>query len=141
MAVVRQPVFLYITVWGHLAIVLGAFSFYHFEHKVNPGINTFLDTFYWTIATVTTVGYGSYGPVTTGGKLVGIVMMIAGSIFLWTYTALLTKGLVTPEIRRVEVEVEELEENVGEVGRQVTIDAVTAKQLLEVLQKLSKERA
>lgn len=113
--IARQPIFIFITIWGHAAIAAGTLAFYYFEKGVNPKIHSLLDTFYWAVATVTTVGYGDAAPVSVGGKIVGIGMMILGSLFLWSYTALFAGGLVAPEIRMVEDEVRELQKEVHEV--------------------------
>lgn len=101
-ALFKQKIFIIITVWGHLSIAGGAAAFYYFEHPVNPRVETILDTIFWTITTVTTVGYGDIVPITVGGKIVAIVMMVLGSIFIWSYTALFVGALVEPEISLVE---------------------------------------
>jgi hypothetical protein len=45
---------------------------------VDPGIGTFRDSLWWAVVTVTTVGYGDVVPETTGGRLIGAVLMLAG---------------------------------------------------------------
>lgn len=134
---VRQPVFIFITVWGHAAIITGTIAFYYFEKDANPKIHTILDTFYWSVSTVTTVGYGDAAPVTTGGKIVGMAMMVLGSLFLWSYTALFAGGLVAPEIRMVEEEVGLLGAGVKEVEKQVLLDERTARSLLREVRELN----
>lgn len=87
---------------------MGAGASYYFEQAVNLKLHHPLDTLFWSIATVTTVGYGDASPITTAGKVVGIFMMILGSLFLCSYTALFAGALVTPELLAVETEVNEL---------------------------------
>ena len=36
----------------------------------------FLDGLWWTIVTLTTVGYGDLSPVTTGGRVAAVVLMV-----------------------------------------------------------------
>jgi voltage-gated potassium channel len=48
------------------------------QGPINEGIVTYLDALYFTIATVTTTGFGDITVVGTGGKLLSIVIMILG---------------------------------------------------------------
>jgi voltage-gated potassium channel Kch len=45
---------------------------------VDSGIGSFRDALWWAVVTVTTVGYGDVVPETSGGRLVGAVLMLAG---------------------------------------------------------------
>ncbi len=49
---------------------------------------------WWTIVTITTVGYGDITPVTPGGRLVGVVTMIAGIGLLGVLTATIASAMV-----------------------------------------------
>ncbi len=42
----------------------------------NSSIHTFWDAFWYSLATLTTVGYGDVAPVTVGGRVVGIIFLI-----------------------------------------------------------------
>jgi len=44
----------------------------------NSQINTMLDAVWWTVATVTTVGYGDVVPVSDAGKIIAIFFMFFG---------------------------------------------------------------
>ncbi|HEY0237389.1 MAG TPA: ion channel [Friedmanniella sp.] len=62
-----------------------------------PGstISTFGTALWWAITTITTVGYGDVYPVTTQGRLVAGVLMVAGVAFLGAVTATLSSWLVS----------------------------------------------
>ena len=62
-----------------------------------PGstITTFGTALWWAITTITTVGYGDVYPVTTQGRLVASVLMVAGVAFLGAVTATLSSWLVS----------------------------------------------
>jgi len=79
------------TVW--LVVVLaGASSFYWFEHVQNS--RTFFDSLWWAVSTITTVGYGDVYPVTTAGRIVGMLLMVCGIGTTGTLTALIATFLV-----------------------------------------------
>lgn len=57
-------------------------------------IHSFFDAVYFTIVTLTTVGYGDITPQTQGGKIVTILMILSGVIFLpWQIATLIRKFL------------------------------------------------
>ncbi|OLP18037.1 Ion transporter [Leptolyngbya sp. 'hensonii'] len=52
---------------------------YQVEHPANPsGFNTFLDAVYFSIATMTTVGFGDIAPVSQVGRLLAVSMILTG---------------------------------------------------------------
>jgi voltage-gated potassium channel len=55
--------------------------FYSAEHAVNPDVNTFGDAFYYTVVTLSTVGFGDILPTTAAGRWV-TVASILGAIIL-----------------------------------------------------------
>ncbi len=101
-SLVKQPVFIVLTIIGNSLVVASSLLLYHFEHGLNPKINSILDTIWWAVATVTTVGYGDISPVTTFGKIIGIFMMIIGTALFWCYTALFAGAIMTEEVHDLE---------------------------------------
>lgn len=57
-------------------------------------ILSFFDALWWSSATITTVGYGDIFPVTTAGRLVGIVTMFVGISAFAVVTAKIAEWLV-----------------------------------------------
>ncbi|MDH6284525.1 potassium channel family protein [Prescottella agglutinans] len=60
----------------------------------DAAITTFPDALWWAAATITTVGYGDYTPVTATGRLVAAALMLAGIALLGVVTATLASWLV-----------------------------------------------
>ncbi len=60
-------------------IVIGSLVIFSVESQhPDSQINSMLDAVWWTVATVTTVGYGDVVPVTDTGKIVAIFYMFFG---------------------------------------------------------------
>ncbi len=83
-----------------LLTVVAAALVFHFEGVKNPGEYTSLwDSVWWTLVTVFTVGYGDIRPITTGGRVIGVLVMASGVILVSLITASISSILVTKKIR------------------------------------------
>ena len=71
-----------------IVIILGSVM-YLVEGRQN-GFNTIPDSIYWSIVTITTVGYGDITPVTTLGKFIASIMMFIGYGIIAVPTGILT---------------------------------------------------
>ena len=67
------------------------------EHEA-PGalITNFQEALWWSVVTVTTVGYGDFAPVTAMGRSIGFVLMIGGIAVFSGITANLASFFVRP---------------------------------------------
>lgn len=68
-----------------LLAILFVFSglIYSIEHVHNPDrFGTFFDAIYYSVVTVTTVGFGDITPISTLGKIVTIVMILVGIVLI-----------------------------------------------------------
>ena len=133
-----NPVFLALTIFGNLLIVTGALSLYICERGQNKAITSLLDTIWWAVATVTTVGYGDVSPVTPLGRVIGIVLMIVGTALFWSYTALFAEAIATDElageISDVENELRLIERRLRILSRNEDADAEKLRNLLKEIE-------
>ncbi len=89
-----SPLLLFFTLVGNGILLICTTLFYHFEKGFNPQIENFFDALWWSLATVTTVGYGDIVPYTPAGRLVGIAAMLLGVLFFVGSTALFISILI-----------------------------------------------
>jgi voltage-gated potassium channel len=91
----------------------------------DANITNFGDAMWWTVATMTTVGYGDRYPVTSAGRLVAFGLMLGGVALLGTVSATLASWL----IETVEAEKEQIEDVRITVQRlEAKIDQLSAEQ-------------
>ena len=70
------------------------------------GFDSLGDALWWSVQTVTTVGYGDVVPESNGGRLIGIFVMIFGVASVSLITALVTSSFITYQQRRTGGELE-----------------------------------
>ncbi|WP_338429854.1 ion transporter [Synechococcus elongatus IITB3] len=78
---------LYIATLAGIVVMSAALGFYYLEVNVNENVNSLWDSFWWTIVTITTVGYGDIYPVTTAGRILAIALMLGGIATFSSITA------------------------------------------------------
>lgn len=102
---------------GVLALVtaLGggaAFSAAEKNHSAWDGV-------WWAVTTMTTVGYGDVPVTTTGGRLIGIVVMLLGIGFVALLTGAVAERFLARDVQEVEDEVAGLEAAEADVAREL----------------------
>jgi voltage-gated potassium channel len=74
-------------------IFIGSIVSYLFESHAEGGqIKNLFDGLYWTIVTLSTVGYGDIAPHSTGGRMVAIVLIFGGIGVLSFFTSIMVSG-------------------------------------------------
>ncbi len=86
-----------VVVIGLLAVV--AYGAYMFELGVNRNFTRPWDALWWSVVTLTTVGYGDKYPVTVGGRIFGMLMMVLGVASAGIVTGRIASFLVDKQIK------------------------------------------
>lgn len=131
---VTQPIFIVLTIFGNLLVTVASSLLYHYEFGLNPQINSKLDTVWWAVSTVTTVGYGDIIPVTPEGKVVGIFLMIIGIAIFWSYTALFAEALISKDILDLEDGLKSIDRILKRISKS-ELENEELKELIELMQK------
>ncbi len=79
--------------WGAVMVVC-SLGLYAAENGVNAAIDDPLDSLWWGLTTMTTVGYGDVTPVTAEGRLAATVLMVLGIGLYSAVTAAITSFFV-----------------------------------------------
>ncbi len=69
--------------FAFVMLIILSFVVYDLEHEAQPEIFTnIFQTMWWSVATLTTVGYGDMFPITTVGKIITAIISIMGIGFI-----------------------------------------------------------
>jgi voltage-gated potassium channel len=113
-------------------VLNGALIVYLFErHAPGSNIHTLGDAVWWSFVTVTTVGYGDFYPVTTGGRITACFIMGTGLLTLAVITAQVASSFVAQgsgrarpappdEAARREVTLADLDQRLARIERLLT---------------------
>ena len=82
-----QGAFTTVCILAVILIIFSSISILQFETDSNSNIKTAEDALWWSYVTITTVGYGDKFPVTTGGRIIGALLMTGGVGLFGTFTA------------------------------------------------------
>jgi voltage-gated potassium channel len=71
-----------------IAVLFATIAVLELEHQ-SPAANirSAGDALWWAFATITTIGYGDHYPVTTGGRVTAVILVVFGLSFFGTFTA------------------------------------------------------
>jgi voltage-gated potassium channel len=91
---VRGRVIVYTASSAVLLLYAGSLATLEAERGHSGKINNFGDALWWSICTVTTVGYGDESPVTGPGRVIAVLLMIGGIGLVGIVTATLASWIV-----------------------------------------------
>lgn len=101
---------------GILLTITCSAAMLHFEGKAEgANIKTAEDAVWWSLVTITTVGYGDRFPVTTEGRLLAVVLMFAGVGLFGTFSAFLASWFIGGMQKEEKSEIDELRREIREL--------------------------
>ncbi len=78
-----------------ILILIASTIMYHLENKFQPNkFPNIIETFWWAIATLTTIGYGDVFPITAGGKIMSGIIATLGIGLVALPTGIISAGFV-----------------------------------------------
>ena len=89
-----QGTFTMVAILAVLLIIFSSIGILQVETDPNSNIKTAEDALWWSYVTITTVGYGDKYPVTTEGRLIGVVLMTAGVGLFGTFSGFIASWFV-----------------------------------------------
>jgi voltage-gated potassium channel len=90
-----QGAFTTLAMLALLLIIFSSVSILQFEDAPTSNIKTAEDAIWWSYVTITTVGYGDKFPVTTEGRIIGVILMTAGVGLFGTLTGFISSWFLT----------------------------------------------
>lgn len=86
-----------LVLFGMAALILLYFSavgIYFFEHPVQPDVfASIFSSLWWSVCTITTVGYGDIYPITIGGRIFTFLVLIVGLCIISVPAGILASSL------------------------------------------------
>jgi voltage-gated potassium channel len=100
-------------------LFLGAWLVLLFEENARgSNIHDYPDALWWAIVTVTTVGYGDRFPVTEGGRVVAVILMLVGIGLIGVLTATVASLFVK---EHTDANKAEIKKNHADLGQQLSV--------------------
>ncbi len=88
------------------------------ENAKGSNIHDYPDSLWWAIVTVTTVGYGDRFPVTEGGRIVAVILMLVGIGLIGVLTATVASLFIK---EHTDANKEELRRGHADLGQQLSV--------------------
>ena len=103
---------IHLIITAGLVILVGTIVEYNIESEVpNTQIKSYLDSLWWCVSTVTTVGYGDIVPVSNLGRIVAIFYMFFGISMVSLLFFVITNTFYKRRYDKVEIEKREQQLN------------------------------
>ncbi len=118
-AILRHHSLFRVLIAAAATLFLGAWLVLLFEENAKgSNIHSYPDALWWSIVTVTTVGYGDRYPTTEGGRVVAVVLMLLGISLIGVLTATIASVFVK---EHTDANKEEYKKGHADLGQQLSV--------------------
>ncbi len=112
-----QASFLAATLTSILLVTFSSISILTLETLPESNIKGPEEALWWSIVTITTVGYGDFAPVSTAGRILAAALMIAGVGLFGTFTAFIASWFMSPGEEEQEDELEQIRKELHQIRK------------------------
>jgi voltage-gated potassium channel len=112
-----ESAFLAASLLSILLLIFGSIAILQFERGPDANIKGPGDALWWSVATLTTVGYGDRYPTSSEGRVVAAILMVAGVGLFGTVSGFVAAWFLSPTERAKDSELAMLREEIKELKR------------------------
>lgn len=102
-----------------LLLLLSSVAILQVEQVEGANIKSGSDALWWSIVTMTTVGYGDKYPITTVGRIIASILMICGVGLFGTLSGSITSWILNPVEQRQEVDLSSIHVELEAIHRRL----------------------
>lgn len=110
-----QGAFLAAALVSLLLVVFSSIAILQVETENESNIKTAEDALWWAFTTITTVGYGDKFPLTTEGRIIAVLLMIAGVGMIGTFSGFVAAWFLAPTTKQQDSELERLRQEISKI--------------------------
>lgn len=118
-------------------ILIAGVLFYALENGTNTHVQNIFDGIWWSVVTLTTIGYGDVYPITFGGRILGIILAMVGIGLVALPTGILTSGFI--RALRSEKKISQLVDSMEEEEKEQDALLERVEEIETVIKKVKKK--
>jgi voltage-gated potassium channel len=109
---------------GLLLVTCASIAMLALEVSPDANIKTAEDALWWAMVTITTVGYGDRFPVSSEGRVLAGIVMLAGVCLVGTFSGLAASWFLAPQARHQDAELEALRAEIAALREAIESRAI-----------------